>query len=712
MQYVGPKTAAANLDLSPGFLRHVSAALLVDKPVEVYPTPGAMTGERRVTSDLAPHLYFCANMADLLRGWNEAQPAVGDEPPAAGFVGDPGQLEAVSGFLMRPTVYPPVRPYKWEAVDRLATREEIAASRLGPTRLTKEQAMEFTNVRHWVYGNQRALFVAVTQAYTEVWKAGTTYIPKGSSTGYWTFSTMEVIRRSCIRNVPRCIAAWAHSSAAGRADGFQRGGGIVASKAVRSQGDKPKKKRLTQTFDGLVVEADKTIGYDMLAGPAPAGPFAPSHFGRRRQRHANAASGEETTAEQFLFAGFDRHALTAYQFTWKHRHKLDLDEKLRPWKYAVCVDYTQFDSENSACWATVFNEVVLSRLTRAGRDAFARLLYAWDSPAFLRVDYDVPPLRRRFTLSNDPLLDGNADWWVGALSGLPRNPRFNKCSGTASQLWIVDLAMMALNETGGRWTEQSAAKAVARILAGNGDPTEGENRVRPESVPDILRGRDTRFAVLNCGDDCVTLTNDHDLWQALLWAASVLPNMVAEVDAGGRFLGYNICTEGGKLVAYPALVSRVLNFFMPEYSFGDPRHRPDAALGYEARDLLHYLWHPRCQELIRHERTEFARAWGNGASLRVLMARNRLNETYDPITQLAMIFESGVHTGRFELDDLNSEYVSEHYIAVRADDPVAMAAATWIRAENLNPSVEPTLKVWLSPPFQHPPGGAFLTGGM
>lgn len=733
MEYTGAPTPAADLNLSPGYKGHISAPLLQDGPVAVCPLPGSIGGAQMINSDAPPHLYFVEVTAERLDAWHKetvaAHEASGAEQPPLNYVANPNPLLSVSGYLMRPTVYPTLRNYLTESVDRLASPAELSKCRISAvTALSKDEGGLFPNLRHFISRHHRDIFSGVTGAYFAHWCPGTIWIPYGASSGFWTFSRDREIKERAVDGAGEVRDAWAHSEEHGRAFTFDRGGGLVAGKAVRSQGEPPGKVRKVQTFTGETVVADKELGCVLPAGPLD-GPWHPTKAKRRRQRHANGTSAEATTGEQIVLQGFDRYALKRFAYTWKHRHKRDLDAKLAPWRRVTVIDYSQFDEQNSAAWAGRFNDILLGAFVGSNQQAFERLLHLWDSPAFLRAEYDKPPSRRRWTLIGDPLKMGPSSFYAGQLSGLPRNPRFNRCSGTASCFMIVDMAFMLLS-AGYKARHEEAAKAKAqatilqRALAGTFDPGRaGDNKWEEyrldlvRKVETILEGKWDIIAVLNSGDDCViadtnrqsplTAEEQDDLHSAIARAATFFPYMQSEPDPRGKFLGYHICEDATGLspvlVAVPSLISFDANFWMPEYDFGDPRHRPDAAAGYPARIILHYAWHPLCQELFRRNREDFKVAW-RGADPASLLARYTKANMYDqPYTVVAQIWPHGVHTGRFAIDDLSPEFAAAHYIRYEADDPRITAIT-----DGVNPLIkldEETVVGWEAPDFEFPQAG-------
>lgn len=732
MKYIGPDTPAANLDLSPGYKGHLSAPLLQDGPVDVCPLPGG-DGAMMVPSDAPPHLYFVECAAARLDAWHTETVASHSaslfEQPPTDFVANSAPLLSVSGYLMRPTVYPTLRHYESEAVDRLASADEIAASRLSAKgALSKDEAAGFKNVRHFVTRHHRAIFVGVCSSYFESWAPGTIWIPYGASSGWWSFSRERVVKERAVDGAASVRDAWAKSEEYGRFFTFERGGGLVAAKAVRSQGEAPGKVRKVQTFSGETVVADKELGVVLPSGPLD-GPWQPTKAKRRRQRHANSASAEATTAEQIVLQGFDRVALKRFAYTWKHRHKRDLDAKMKPWRRCTVIDYSQFDEQNSAAWAALFNKKLNEAFTGTNREAFERLLHLWDSPAFLRAEYDLPPGRRRWTLIGDPLKCGFSSYYAGQLSGLPRNPRFNRISGTSSCLIIIDLAFVLLDAGFSARrrveTEKSALAALhQRALNFELEPAPSPSRPwesrRLELVTHrdvILAGKWDLAAILNSGDDCVILDDNRssqlssedrdDFHAAVGLAATVFPYMQAEPDPRGKFLGYHICQAEGalssELVAVPSLISFDSNYWMPEYNFGDPRHRPDAAAGYPARIILHYAWHPRCQDLFRANRDDFKVAW-RGADPAALMARYAKDNVYgDPYTVVAKVWPHGHYTGRFAIDDLSPDYQAAHFLRYEADDPRVTALTDEVDAKRK--VTEDSVTGWEGPDFEFPNAG-------
>jgi hypothetical protein len=463
-------------------------------------------------------------------------------------------------------------------------------------------------------------------------------VPKDSSTGGPTWTTLEAEK---VRILESSSQLWQVLIAMG---GLTPDSLLMAYQAYhamaltsmgeRSQADAPGKERAIINPAGEEQVANKTFLQPLwrLESPGSTKLIKDERFGRRRRRHVNAVSAGMHAFELMIYTLVQAYSLYAFAYTWKHTSINQLNQKVSPWPHAVSVDVKQFDS------------TITRQAGEVCHEAACRLFQAELEPIFRGLDH-IPLLIR----------DGQGGWrwigdpfdpstWVdflGQLSGRPPNPTANRVYGTYLGLVAVDTALRKLGRPG----------------------------VEPNEVREILCGRDSRFALLNSGDDMVILLGDAVLRAALISVIESeegMPYSKLDMDPKGTFLGLHLVREGGVLSFVPGLVNYFVNYWEPEYG-AHTRDRRASSAAHTIRWLYHYGHHP-CSVDGRRIEDEVHGRWYSISGAPLSLTR-RLQMCPDPVLPAdprMLIWPSGNYYGRWSarelpLVDIRAKYIILQY---------------------------------------------------
>lgn len=306
---------------------------------------------------------------------------------------------------------------------------------------------------------------------------------------------------------------------------------------------------------GRRFEADKSVTL--------AGNVVPDMFAMRQRTVYGLPFGPNylTTA---LFTPMRAHYLNEYAFTWKHRGASDLTEKASRFTFALGTDVKQFD-QSVPTWMLDFivNSLPLADSAKALLQSLLHAPYFQPNPWLGATELFDPWF-------GDP---GDASTWkldVGLPSGVGPNPDIGKFCMTFAYLAFLD-----------DLTQQVAGR-----------------------VGEILRGKDSRMALLDASDDAVLLFNDEPLYLAAkqrVDAGTASPYFAVEPEIGVVFLGNVLCDAENGRKFVPNIETWVVNMLVPEHPlparFGTGRgHREYAPIGYMERNKL-YSDAPKFEEV-------------------------------------------------------------------------------------------------------------------
>jgi hypothetical protein len=554
------------------------------------------------------------------------------------------------GRPMRPMGTPRQMSYAGEPPDRVATAAELKEWQANRVRWINDQALpkkdrtvQWPALRAWRDSRHRELWDWVNQFFFSSFCWADVWEPLDSSTSVPLFSSEESDKRQHMEEAPANLELVLKSpSKATFARLFGQGCCWVIAQGERLQADPvvrtesgyapdPGKVRMVYDFDGNYVAADKDTTVEAWID----GRVQQITAARMRRRHVNAYPKGPASWDQALMAGFEKVAFKRAAFTWKHTSKSQIDAKLARFKYALVVDAKEFDSQHPRMMADRFNWWY-------GSSTVPEMEYVSSlaDHAPLLLKNGKPD--RLYKYTGNPLDPADCDTFIGQISGRPTNPRFNRLSG----FW---LALITYEE----------------VLINLGKPA-----ITLSRFLDILMGRDSRFGVLNAGDDMVVLFNDEaeKICYNQLLEDGWTPYIKLEHDPGGTFLGWHIVRgTGGRLRCVPNLTSRLVKFWTPEYSFGS-RDRPFAARGFGERDRAHYAYHPACREHQRIEDACYREAMGHsvGQWMRAHIPVGPLAATAGADFNF-ILNPDGYHYGKFDPAELSEEVRSKHMFRVPAE---------------------------------------------
>jgi hypothetical protein len=254
------------------------------------------------------------------------------------------------------------------------------------------------------------------------------------------------------------------------------------------------------------------------------------------------------------FAGAREYYLTMYDFTWKHRTRAELADKMAQYKYHIGVDVSEFDTTLGEYFADMFCDVV----GHYSDERFAALLKRkFRAPYVMAHPYGFDGLPgNTFNPCFGSVFGDNPDLFLGLPSGIAPNPDVGKWFATAVYLCILD-------------------DFYHDVV---------------EDMPNYLKGRKRNAAVLDMSDDGVFMTNDPDFQDFVIAGLSredasvkdAFSYMKVAVEDPLSFLG-NVPTSGtAGLVLLPNILNAVTNLLVPEHGIESSGRMNTWAIGMQA----------------------------------------------------------------------------------------------------------------------------------
>lgn len=436
-----------------------------------------------------------------------------------GLTGDFWALHNAAGHPMINSNYPPISNAK--------LREELGLS------------------NHFVSARHEAIFRAVHKAMFSSWSPRAARIARISSTCSPHFQKDVKFKlqmaNHLFQNVGDVIAKWNK----GDLEGLFRDHRFMASYylVARMQPDK-----ITRREDGtLEPKAREYNDFEYALTGGARGFRGPSSkeliingqpildFFRVRRRTAYGMSAMANYLWLAVIDGFRLGYFTELAPTVKHRGIPDLNDKISRFSFAFGTDVKQYDQSVPSFMIDAFVDwmPVKDSLKPYLRDLFSAPYYA--PPQMVGED---PPGK----WMGNPLKRSNFKLEMGLPSGISPNSDFGKWSNISAYL-------CALDDIGGNISAR------------------GEDN--------ILRHLDPDLALLNCGDDNVTMFSERSKKMAEAWyrpleeGKLISPYFKHELESPVSFSGALLTrNQYGELHFIPNLKSMAVNWFVPERSAG------------------------------------------------------------------------------------------------------------------------------------------------
>lgn len=526
-----------------------------------------------------------------------------------GVVSDFLSLRTLAGFYMDPISIP--------MTDNTIIRDELGLT------------TGFVSARHEEIWNRLASEMFGTP------RPASLHVRKAASTGF-PFSSSDLgLKSQLLRHVFSNATRIMEKTLAGRLESLAREDAIFNAFLIgkRDQADKVSfkdgryKSKDREVNDALYSRSGGAEGRRFIASKKVVidGSEIPGLFAMR-QRTVFGAPFQTNHLLAAVFSQFREFYLNEFEFTWKHRGKEHLTEKVAKYPFALGLDVKQFD-QSVAGWMLDF---MLSRLsTRPIFRDFAKLTrhmpFAQPNPRL-----GAPPMPIEESLFGDPW---DLRTWTlepGLPSGVSWNPDAGKYCMTATYLCLIDDYFHDVLEFG---------------------------------LPDILKGKHPRYALLDASDDGMLLFDDAKFGD---YVRDRCANQQAEyfrfeLETGVKFLGnvYHTDIRGNRSFV-PDILTYFTNLYVPEHGLprkpGEGFHRPFAAFGYFERQHL-YSQAPSFQ-------TAFTIADDLSRTIlkEPLNARWEAERRMTPLPEQdvrtvqdleALLDPSAIYKGRFQLEDLS-----------------------------------------------------------